>query len=106
MKKIINGKTYNTETATWLDGLNINSRDSWNNVSECLYVTKNGSFFLCGYGDSNTRWAVKSGPYKDKRGTLTSDIQALTKKEAFAWCKENSDPETIEEHFSKIVEET
>ena len=65
--------------------------DSWNNVSECLYVTKNGSFFLCGYGESNTRWAVKFGQYKDKRGTLTSDIQAITEKEALAWCEKNSD---------------
>lgn len=105
MKKIINGKTYNTETATWVDSLIINSRDSWNNVSEDLYITKNGNFFLSGYGESNTRWAVKFGQYKDKRGTLTSDIQAITKKEALAWCEKNSNPETIEEHFSEIVEE-
>ena len=104
MKKIIDGKTYNTETATLVDSLIINSKDSWNNVSEDLYITKNGNFFLCGYGESNTRWAVKFGQYKDNKGTLTHDIQAITKKEALAWCEKNSDAETIEEHFSEIVE--
>ena len=105
MKKTINGKMYNTDTAIWVDSLIINSRDSWNNISEDLYTTKNGNFFLSGYGESNTKWAVKFGQYKDKRGTLTSDIQAITKEEALAWCEKNSDAETIEEHFSEIVEE-
>ena len=105
MKKTINGKMYNTDTAIWVDSLIINSRDSWNNISEDLYTTKNDNFFLSGYGESNTKWAVKFGQYKDKRGTLTSDIQAITKEEALAWCEKNSDAETIEEHFSEIVEE-
>ena len=106
MKKIINGKMHNTDTAIWVDSLIIHSRDSWNNISEDLYITKNGNFFLSGYGESNTKWAVKFGQYKDKRGTLTSDIQAITKEEALAWCEKNSDVETIEEHFLEIVENT
>ncbi len=48
MRKIINGKTYNTETATKIaTGNNGKSpRDCWYRTEE-LYKTKKGSYFIC-----------------------------------------------------------
>ena len=99
MKKIINGKSYNTETATLVDAVGIAS-----NVSENLYITKNGNCFLCGCVESNTK-IKRLRRIKDNRGVFNRDIQAITKEEALAWCEKNSDTETIEKHFSEIVEE-
>lgn len=51
MKKIINGKMYNTETATELgDFWNGLSTSDFRNLSETLYRKKNGEFFLYGQG--------------------------------------------------------
>lgn len=58
MKKIINGKMYNTETAqeiyTWKNGL------GWSDfrcIEETLYRKKTGEFFIYGVGGAMTRWA-------------------------------------------------
>ena len=110
MKKIINGKIYNTQTARFLDARIVRSQDSWDDVSETLYVTKNNRFFLHGYGGSQTRWALKCGwNTREKRGTYYHDIQAITKKEAMDWVEKFSDNEAhlymAEKYFSEDLEE-
>lgn len=55
MKKIINGKMYNTETATELGNFwNGLSTNDFRNLSETLYRKKNGEFFLYGQGGAMT----------------------------------------------------
>ena len=62
MKQIINGKTYNTETATELghywNGL---SDSDFRHISESLYRTKNGRYFLAGEGGPMTRYSHPVG---------------------------------------------
>ena len=62
MKKIINGKMYNTETATevysWSNGR------GWSDFRcehDKLYRKKTGEFFLWGEGGPMTRWAESDG---------------------------------------------
>lgn len=58
MKKIINGKLYNTDTARVICAL-----DSTENVADhdyhdtCLYQTRKGAFFLAGRGNARSMWA-------------------------------------------------
>lgn len=49
MKQIINGKMYNTETATEI-ATRSNGCTGWEYLEETLYRKKNGEFFLCGSG--------------------------------------------------------
>ena len=63
MKKILNGKTYNTETAVSICGLPCTTESTrdfgWHSTS--LYRTKKGTFFLSGVGGPMTMWASEQG---------------------------------------------
>ena len=102
MKKIIDGKVYNTDTATRIGSWsnNLSSRD-FRNESATLYVTKKGSFFVAG----------ESGPmgsFAYSVGDMTSGgegLFALTREEALEWAERHLNPEDYEEHFSDMIEE-
>ena len=59
MKKVINGKLYNTETAeevaSWTNGY---TTQDFNYCEETLYRTKNGNYFLHGFGGALSKYAV------------------------------------------------
>ena len=50
MKKIIEGRVYNTETAKLLGEFSYSNRRDFNYFSEKLYRTKSGAYFLYGEG--------------------------------------------------------
>jgi hypothetical protein len=83
MKKVVDGKRYDTETATkvgyWDNGLPISD---FGNVDETLYRTKNGAYFLFGRGGALTSYSVQVG--NNGRGA-GRDIIAMTPQEALEW---------------------
>ena len=54
MKKIINGKTYNTETAKKLANWDNEIYGSFDSIEETLYQKRTGEFFLAGEGGAST----------------------------------------------------
>jgi hypothetical protein len=102
MVKVINGKRYNCDTAIevahrW-NGL---SSSDFNNLSETLYITQKGNFFLYGSGGPMTKYAIHVGDNISDG----SDIISLTKEEAFEWCEEHSMTEAIEKYFPDMIED-
>lgn len=102
MKKIIDGKSYNTDTATrighWWNGL---SRSDFGYCEEELYLTKKDAWFIAGEGGAMSRWSESCSG-----GGLCggSGIRPLTATEAREWCENHDiDAEVIEEHF--VVDE-
>lgn len=98
MKRIVDGKTYNTETAV-LIGEFISpyiSRDDFYYVDEGLYKTKKGAFFLAGYGGAATRYKKITQPGASSAG---SKIIPLTKKEALVWAESHLHPEIVIQSF-------
>ena len=102
MKKTIEGKTYNTETATeianWNNGLG--QRD-FGNTDETLYVTKKGAYFLAGEGGPMSRWSRACG-------NMTSGgdgIEVMTKAEALNWCERHELQGAIDIFFDDVIEE-
>lgn len=96
MKKIINGKVYNTETAECIADEG-KSLCNFYSTSESLYRTKKGAFFI--YGESSA-----GGRYGSSYGNTLSggaDIQAVDEKEVVEWA-ENADINDDEK--SKIAE--
>ena len=96
MKKIINGKLYNTETAKEIDrwSNNLSGRD-FNHCTECLYRKKTGEFFLYGWGGPMSK-------YRERCGDMWGDGEAitpLTEEEAKAWVEEHSDADTYIDLF-------
>ena len=102
MKKIIEGKTYNTETATQLGSYwNGLSDYDFHHVSEWLHVTKKGAYFLRGIGGAATGWSEACG---DSR-TGGSDIRVMSEHEALDWMSRHCDAEDTEKQFSHLLEE-
>ena len=63
MKRIINGKTYNTATAQHVCDLACSSNPgdfSYHDTS--LYRSPKGQFFVCGEGGAMSMWSESAGP--------------------------------------------
>lgn len=99
MKKIINGRIYDTSTATEIASYRTPGRilgDDFEAVREVLYKTPRGRFFLLGKGFVSPWGADAPGG-----GTCYgADIQALDDAEARAWVERRCiDPEEIDGVF-------
>ena len=103
MRKTINGKVYDTETATEVARYwnRYTSRDH-RYCSEELYITKKNNWFLAFEGGALSIWG--------KRGLNnsiepSSGISVLTPKEALLWMEEHGAEDEIEQYFGDQVEE-
>ena len=102
MKKVINGKMYNTETAdllaTWDNG-------RWGNfdvLEEKLFRKCNGEFFLYGYGGPKSVYAQPDG---DRSVSSGHAIILLSDKEAREWAEEHLNGDKYEEIFGAVEED-
>ena len=88
MKKVINGKLYNTETAELLAFIgNGRNCSDFRFYEETVYKTKNGALFLHKDGGALSQMAEPCG----NNGTCGSQtIETLTPDQAIAWAEENS----------------
>lgn len=86
MKKIIEGKMYNTETATYIGRYRTDtmSRRDFRYLEEELYQKRTKEFFLCGEGGAMTKYAkyVEGCGYTDGE-----KIIPLSEDEARNWWK-------------------
>ena len=103
MKKVINKRMYNTETAHFL-GSWCNTEDirDFSYVEEHLYRKRNGEFFLCGEGGPNSKYATNSGSNFFKSGR---DITPMTFSEAQDWAEEHLAADTYEDIFGEVSED-
>jgi hypothetical protein len=96
MKKVLDGKMYNTETAemvaSWDNGY---SNSDFRCCNETLYRTKKGTFFLHGGGGAMTSW---SSSYGDMSG-WGEDIRPLTDDEAKEWLEGHDKVDALERLF-------
>ena len=104
MRAIINGKRYDTETATLVgeSGGGNGKRDfKW--WEGGLYKTpRSGQFFLAGEGGPMTRFHSRT---VDGMYGYGSKIIPLTDEEALEWAEQELDEDAIEEHFSDKIED-
>ncbi len=102
MKKIINGKVYNTETATLIANYHNNlGRGDFNFLDEDLYRTKKGAWFIAGEGGARSKYAVYNGNFN----AGGSDIETLSENEAYEWLEAHEKTDIIEELFPDRIEE-
>lgn len=103
MKKIINGKVYDTETAEligeWSNGYYTND---FSCCSEDLYRKRTGEFFLHGCGGSMSKYAVSNGNNSWGGG---EKIIPLTYEAAQKWAEEHLSGEKYEAIFGEVVED-
>lgn len=96
MKKIINGKLYNTETARLIGDYEYSNSSDFNWVYEGLYVTKKGQYFLAGKGGANSKYGKSLGNNSYGGG---SNIELLTENEAKEWAEDNLSTDEYTEEF-------
>lgn len=102
MRRIIDGKVYDTETATevahYWNGL---AGNDFRNVSERLYITKKGNWFTAGHGGPMSKYSVSNG-----NSTSGGDgLEPISQEAALRWLERNDETEAIEKYFSDKIEE-
>ena len=103
MKKIINNKAYDTETAKELGSWsNMADYGNFSQFSETLYRKKTGEFFLYGEGGPMTKYAVAEGSNSWRGG---SRIMPLSFQEAREWAEEHLGGVEYEAIFGEVVED-
>lgn len=103
MKKIINGKVYDTEKAKQVASYsNAGSWRDFQHYEETLYLKKTGEYFLFGEGGPMTRYARSEG---QNSWTGGERIEPLTYAAAKEWAEEHLDGDEYEAIFGEVVEE-
>ncbi|WP_084698440.1 toxin-antitoxin system HicB family antitoxin [Muricoccus aerilatus] len=92
-KRIIDGKTYNTETATEIAGWDHTLEEYPITSGEYLYKSRYGAFFIYSYADDGPE-----GPEQD--------LRPITPEEARKWLEKHRswDVDLYEAHFGKVPE--
>jgi len=98
MKKIIEGRVYNTETAKLLGEFSYSNRRDFNYFSEELYRTKSGAYFLYGEGGPASRYSKQ---VEQNSWTGGEEIRAMSPQGARAWAEEHLDADEYAEIFGE-----
>lgn len=97
MKKIIDGRIYDTDKAQLIGDIGGDYGDRLNSWSESLYRKRNGEYFFHGEGGPNTKYSRQISANNWSGG---EEIKPLTYAEARAWAEKHLDPDIVIEHFS------
>jgi hypothetical protein len=100
MKKIINGKKYDTDTAKSMLSWS-NDRTDFSYCHEELYRKKTGGFFLYGSGGPMSKYTKSCG---DNCWSGAEEIIPLTEVEARKWAEEHGDADDYEAIFGEVEE--
>lgn len=101
MKRIIDGRKYDTDTAEYMGGNMYSYPGDFHYWCEGLYRKKNGEFFLHGEGGPMSRYSEALGNNCWGDG---EDIIPLTEEEAREWAEKNLSADTYEEIFGEVEE--
>lgn len=98
MRKVIDGKVYDTETATRIGVSEYGTSGDHKYCYEVLFKTPRGRWFLEYHGGALSRYAVSQGP---NLVGGSSGIRVVDEAEALAWCEAAGfDASVIETHFT------
>ena len=101
MKKVINGKVYDTDTARKVGCFDYGLGDRLFGWSETLYVKRTGEYFLLGDGGPGSKYSVCTG-VNDFSGS--TKIFPLSYNDACKWAEDNLDVDEYIAEFGAIAE--
>lgn len=102
MKKIIDGRKYDTETATEVHEWSDKAPSDFSYIEETLFRKRTGEYFLYGYGGPMTRYAER-----EKYGSgycYGSTIIPMTYEEARTWAEGHMSADEYEAEFGEVPE--
>lgn len=101
MRKVINGRTYNTDTSKiigqWDNG---HYGNDFKSCRERLYKNTKGAYFLHGEGGPMSKYAA---PHGNSVG-WGEDIIPMTAEEAREWAEQHLDADEYEDEFGEAPE--
>lgn len=101
MKRIINGRKYDTTTAEEVGESSHSYRSEYDYYEETLYRKRTGEYFLYGYGHGDSKYAKQVcgdfGP--------GSDIIPLSYEQARAWAERELSADEYESAFGEVTED-
>lgn len=101
MKKIINGKLYDTDTAECLAADHYGQSNDFSFWREELHRKKNGEYFLYGEGGPKSKYAKSTG----RNWVVGSEnISPFTEEQAREWAEEHCDGDKYIEIFGEVEE--
>ena len=101
MKKINNGKLYDTETATAVGSWSYGYGRDLDRVTETLYVKKNGEYFVHGTGGPNSQYCQHTACNEWCGG---EDILCVSIDKAKEWVEQHLDADTYISLFGSVSE--
>lgn len=102
MKKIINGKLYDTETAKKVgEYSNAGGWRDFNHFEEGLYRKRTGEYFLHGEGGPMTQYARRDG----SGWTGSAQIIPMSYDDAKKWAEEHLDADDYMAEFGPVSED-
>jgi hypothetical protein len=103
MRKIVDGKVYNTETALQVCDISPSgfSRGDFQYEDTYLYKSPKGTFFVSGIGGPMTRWAQSEGQSGRRGG---SGLEVIDIDEARALCERHGTAAEFEAAFGEPEE--
>ena len=98
MRRIINGKVYDTATATEVANISTgsHSRSDFRYEDTHLYRSPKGQWFIAGYGGARSRWA-----HPINNGTTNGNGLELIGKEDAQELVERHRPEVFADYFGE-----
>lgn len=101
MRRIINGKKYDTETAEEVGYASSGgSKCDFSYWEETLFKKKTGEFFLSGEGHGFTRWACSCG----NMSGYGHGLEPISLEEATEWGERHLSGEKYEDVFGQVEE--
>ena len=101
MRRIIDGKLYNTETATLIGSDGFSYPGDFHYWEETLYQKKNGQFFLVGEGGPLTRYREQTETNAWTDGKI---LNPLSLAEAQEWAEQHISVNKYIEVFGEVEE--
>lgn len=101
MKKIINGKRYDTDTATQVAEWESGYPNDFSYFCETLYKKRTGEYFIFGHGNAASKYATSAGNNTWAGG---SALIPLTYDSAREWAENHMDADDYEAEFGEVSE--
>ncbi len=102
MKRIINGRRYDTETAKLVGYTSYSTPGDFNYWCEDLYLKRTGEFFIHGQGGPMSKYSQTIG---ENQWTGGHEIIPLSLSEAKKWAEKYLSGDEYEKIFGEVEEE-
>ena len=102
MKRIIDGKRYDTDQATLVASDSYSNPSDFHHWIEELYRTEKGSWFMYGCGGPMSKYSQQT---EQNQWSGSERLTPMTDEQAIKWLEKTGHADEIEEYFPDQIED-